>query len=333
MVIPLLSRAQDLPVLGDAASRARVVIAEDSRATVAFEAQPEIVRGMMDRALLKLTAQKDVAEAWRSMVSLKDVIGIKVYSGPGPNSGTRPPVAGAVIEELLQAGVAATNIVIWDKRLVDLRLAGFDDLAARYGVRLASSADVGYDANVYYDNPIIGTLVAGDLDFDRSGKTSGRKSYVTKLLTQDVTKIINISPLLNHNDAGVCGNLYSLALGSVDNIGRFEGSPDRLATAVPEIFAKPSLSDRVVLNITDALIAQYQGEETSLLHYSVQLNELWLSKDPVALDVLAIKELDRERHVRNLLPGEDNPDLYRNASFFLELGVGDVSKIRVDWLK
>lgn len=126
------------------------------------------------------------------------------------------------------------------------------------------------------------------LDFDRSGKTSGRDSYVTKLLTKTVTKIISIAPLLNHNDAGVCGNLYSLAMGSIDNTLRFEASPERLATAVPEIHAKRELSDHVVLNITDALIGQYQGEQTSLLHYSVELNQIWPSKDPVALDVLAI---------------------------------------------
>lgn len=94
--------------------------------------------------------------------------------------------------------------------------------------------------------------------------------------------------MLNHNDAGVCGNLYSLAMGSIDNTLRFEASPERLATAVPEIHAKRELSDHVVLNITDALIGQYQGEQTSLLHYSVELNQIWPSKDPVALDVLAI---------------------------------------------
>jgi hypothetical protein len=175
--------------------------------------------------------------------------------------------------------------------------------------------------------------VAGDLDFDRNGTKTGRKSYITKLLTRSVTKIINITPLLNHNLAGVCGNLYSLAMGSVDNTLRFEASPERLAQTVPEIFAKSELSDHVALNITDALICQYQGEQVSMLHYSTELNQIWLSKDPVALDVLAIQELDHERQERQIQPGNDNPDLYKNASFFLELGVGDPSKIRIDMVK
>ncbi len=261
------------------------------------------------------------------------MVGIKVFSGPGANSGTRPAVVGAVIEGLLKAGVPPGHIIIWDKRLLDLRLAGFDDLARRYKVRLEGAADSGFDENVYYDNPVSGTLVAGDLDFDRSGKTTGRNSYISKLLTTNITKIIMVSPLLNHNLAGVCGNLYSLAMGSVDNSRRFEASPERLATAVPEIYAKQALSDHVVLDITDALIGQYQGEQMSLLHYSTELNQIWMSKDPVALDVLAIQELDRERQDRKMEARNGNPDLYKNASYFLELGVGDPSKIRIEMVK
>ena len=47
----------------------------------------------------------------------------------------------------------------------------------------------------------------------------------------------------------------SLALGSVDNSMRFELEPARIATAVPEIYALPALSDHVVLNMMDALLA------------------------------------------------------------------------------
>jgi hypothetical protein len=329
----LSAQGTDIPAPSVPPARSLVVIAENPRATVAFEAQPAIVHTMVDNGILKLTGKSDLKKAWRTFVSPKDIVGIKVYSGPGANSGTRPAVVAAVVEGLLKSGVPASHIIIWDKRLLDLRLAGYDDLAQRYGVRLAGATDSGFDPDVFYDSSIIGSLVAGDLDFDRSGKTTGRNSYITKLLTKTVTKIISITPLLNHNFAGVCGNLYSLAMGSVDNTLRFEESPERLATAVPEIYAKPALSDHVVLNITDALIGQYQGEQMSLLHYSVELNQIWFSRDPVALDVLAIQELDRERQERKIQFSEDNPDLYKNASFFLELGVGNPAKIRIEMAK
>jgi hypothetical protein len=331
--LSLSCQGADLPASVTPTPRTRVVIAENSHATVAYVAQPDIVQGMVDRGIEKLSGKSDLKKAWLTFVSPKDIVGIKVYSSPGASSGTRPAVAEAVVEGLIQAGLPPSHIIIWDKRLVDLRLAGFDAIAQRYNIGLAAAADTGYDPDVYYDNSIIGTLVAGDYDFDHGGKTTGRYSYITRLLTKNVTKIINISPLLNHNLAGVCGNLYSLAMGSVDNTLRFESSADRLATAVPEIFAKSDLSDHVALNITDALIGQYQGEQLSLLHYSVELNQLWLSKDPVALDVMAIQELDRERQICQMEPGNDNPELYKNASFFLELGVGDPSKIKIEMAK
>ena len=138
----------------------------------------------------------------------------------------------------------------------------------------------------------------------------------------------NITPLLNHNLAGVSGNLWGLALGSVDNTIRFENDAERLATGVPEIIALPSLGDRVVLNIVDALICQYQGQEKTFLPYSAVLNQLWFSTDPVALDVLSIEELGRQRKAVNARAVKSNLELYQNASL-LEIGVSDPSHIDV----
>jgi hypothetical protein len=301
----------------------------DAQATSAFEPRPDIVKSMVDRGMLKLAEKTNVAAAWRTCVTTQDTVGIKVYSGPGPNSGTRPAVASAVIDGLLAAGLAPKQIIIWDRRKADLILAGYDDLARAKGVRLAGSSDEGYDPKVFYDNPVIGTLIAGDYDFDTNLAKTGRKSYVSKLVTQEMTRIIVVSPLLNNNAAGICGNLYSLAMGSVDNTLRFMADPSRLARAVPEIYALPALSDHVALCITDALIGQYQGEEMSLLHYSAEVNQIWLSKDPVALDAWGVQELNRERQAANVRTLGANPELLSNAAL-LELGTSDVTKVRLD---
>jgi hypothetical protein len=321
-----------VPGIGPPPARARVVQVEHPGATVAFLAQPLIVQDMVRRAILQWTGKADVKSAWLSVVSPKDVVGLKVYSGPGANSGTRPAVVEAVVQGLLQAGLPSSNIVVWDRRLVDLRLAGYPDLASRYHIRLAGSSDAGYDEKVFYNSSILGALVAGDLEFDLRGATTGSNSYVSKLVTSGLTKIISIAPLLNHNLAGVCGHLYSPAMGSVDNTMRFEMSAQQLAQAVPEIYALPPLIDHVVLNITDALICQYQGEQVSLLHYSTELNQIWISKDPVALDTLGIQELDRERQAKNIESHGDNPELYQNAAL-MEQGVCDPAKIKLEIVK
>lgn len=308
------------------------MIVEDPSATDAFEPRADRVQNIVDRGITKLTGKTTVPAAWLSLVSTNDTVGIKVFSEPGPNSGTRPAVVAAVIHGLIEAGLPPKHIVVWDKRQIDLLLAGYTDFARRFGVRVAGSAEAGYDEKVFYDTPLLGNLVWGDFEFGKKGEGVGRKSFVSKLVSTGMTKIINITPLINNNKVGVFGNLYSLASGSVDNFARFESDQGRLAQAVPEIYALPALSDRVVLNITDALICQYLGEERSLLHYSAILNQLRFSRDPVALDVLSLQELDRQRQIANVSPEKIDPELYDNAAL-LELGVSDLKKIDITRLR
>lgn len=311
------------------------MVVHDPQATDAFKPDPERVRHMTRRAITNLTGRPTPAAAWASLVNPKDVVGIKVFSMPGPDSGTRPAVVASIIEGLLEAGVRNSNIIVWDRQRADLRRAGFMELAERYHVRVEGSANAGFDEQTFYspDNPILGQLIFGDVEFGRKGEGVGRRSFVSKLLTQDITKLINVTPMLNHNSAGVTGHLYSLAFGSVDNVYRFENDLFKMSTAVPEIYALPSLSDRVILNVTDALICQYQGEHLPLLHYAKPLNELRFSTDPVALDTLSLRELEKARVTAGAKPTPgitltNQLEVLHNASLLL-LGRSDIAQIQV----
>ena len=311
---------------------ARVVIVQDDQATRDFQVQPERVGRMLERGLTNLTGQRTMRRAWLSLVTTQDVVGLKVYSKPGPLTGTRPAVVAAVLEGLLAAGLPRSHLVIWDKNLLDLRAAGFVDLARHYGVEVAASVSEGWDeTRAYGISPILGQLVAGDLEFQKTGEGVGRKSFLSKLLTHRLTRLVNISPLLNHYAAGVAGNLYGLALGSVDNTLRFENDTAALVQVVPEICALEELGDRVVLNIVDALICQYEGEFEPRLHYATALNQLRLSRDPVALDVLSVDELNDLRRFRGLDISRytNQMRIYRNASA-LWIGVSDPARINLE---
>ncbi len=313
-------------------TQARVIIVQRPGAIVAFAPQLEVVRPMIARGLTNLTGKPTLTAAWRSLVSTQDVVGLKVVSDPGPTGGTRPAVAAAVVEGLLAAGLPPQHVIVWDKHLGDLRQAGFVALHARYGVRVEGALEAGYDPTKFYDSSLLGQLVWGDSEFGKEGTGIGRKSYVSKLVSHEMTKLINLTPLLNHNLVGVNGNLYSLSMGSIDNTLRFVTSGERLATAVPEVYALPILGDRVVLNIVDALLGQYYGEDRSLLHYTFELNQLRFSTDPVALDVLSIQELEREREAAQVPAVNVDLSLYQNANL-LEIGVSDTRHIQVDWLR
>ena len=87
----------------------------------------------------------------------------------------------------------------------------------------------------------------------------------------------------------------------------------------------------MVLNVTDALIAQYAGEDRSHLHYATILNQLRFSLDPVALDVLSIQELTRQRELNHLSGVKTDLSLYQNASS-VWIGISDPTKIHVEYV-
>ena len=330
----LQAQAADGILLRSTNAPARVVIVENRKAVSDFQPDAVVVQDMVSRGLTNFTGRANVAEAWRSLVTTQDVVGIKVFSEPGEISGTRPAVVAAVIHGLLDAGMPPDHIIIWDKQTDNLRAAGFTRLAAQLGVRSSGAADAGYDPTNFYnpDTATIGSLVWGDFEFGKKGEGVGRKSFVSELVSRQITKIISVAPLLNDNVIGVSGHLYSLSMASVDNTFRFEGDAGRLAVAVPEIYALPALGDRVALNITDALIGQYEGGERGLLHYSSVPGQLWFSRDPVALDTMAVRELERERRAANAQEFTPHLEIYTNA-VLLQLGVSDPAKIQVEKIK
>src|SRR5437868_3327832 len=74
----------------------RIVLVENPKATHAFTPQPAVVSEMLRNGLTSITGKMSVAEAWRSLLASNDIVGIKVYSGPGRNSGTRISLVSAL---------------------------------------------------------------------------------------------------------------------------------------------------------------------------------------------------------------------------------------------
>ena len=313
-------------------TRAEVLVVQDPAATTFFVPNASVVRRMVERGITALGDKPTVGEAWRSLIRTNDVVGFKVTSAPGDVSGTRPVVVRALVESLKAAGHAADKIVIWDKRSSDLRNAGWYSVAQELGVRCVSSEDAGWDPDPEraYEKAVLGRLVAGDLEFSRRDDlNAGRRSYVTRLLTKELNVVIPVTPVLTHNLAGVNGQLVGLALGSIDNSLRFLNNPNLLAEAVPEICALDDVLARVAFGVSDAMVCQYRGEETVRLYNTMVLNELRFSRDPVALDAVALEDLTRARKASPYTVDKQfETDVYVNAEL-LELGVSDLKRIDV----
>ena len=100
-----------LLLLTGSVASAQVIAVHDPNATDAFRARPDTIRAMVNCGITNLIGTNSLRDAWRSIVSGQETIGIKVFSTPGPNSGTRSSVVAAVIEGLIAGGIAPKRIV------------------------------------------------------------------------------------------------------------------------------------------------------------------------------------------------------------------------------
>jgi uncharacterized protein (DUF362 family) len=268
------------------------------------------------------------------------VVGIKVNPIGRAILSTKPEVVDVVIEGLLEAGVPKANIVIWDRRLVQLEEAGFT--AARFpGIRILGTEMKGPNGD-YYDDK--GELWARD-NIDREALpyvadvtmsynkdtlpfmiNEGKESYFTRTVTEKVTKIVNVPILKNAGDTTTCC-LKNLSYGSLSNTSRLHKI---WMKSVAEPCAFPVLRDKVVLNVVDGLQACYDGGPGANSKFIYDASVLLLGTDPVAVDAVAHDIIVKERMARGVQQVEA-----KGRSAFLELaeglglGVADRDKIEI----
>ncbi len=83
-----------------------ILVVENVHATSTFTPQRGPVAEMMRAGILSITGKSTVPAAWLSLLTLQDIVGIKVCSAPGRVSGTRPEGCGSPgIPALIEAGI------------------------------------------------------------------------------------------------------------------------------------------------------------------------------------------------------------------------------------
>lgn len=269
-----------------------------------------IVQQIVDNLVMAVTGQPTVAAAWGSLVSKTDRVGIKVSAAGGSVSGTNPEVVDAIVSGLTSAGLSPSQIVVWDRNLEDLVAAGYRRDGTRYQLRWINPAN-GYDQHAQVTAPVLGKLIWGDSGFVSKGglrfadllepnEKLSNKSYYAKILTTEVTKIINVPSLADSFLTGVNGALANLTLPNLDNWRRFTRPPLYGDPYLAEIYADPMIHDKVVLTILDGLFLQYAGGPFANPGFTVENFTLYASRDPIALDATAMQLIDEFREPSKL---------------------------------
>ncbi len=314
-----------------------VIMVERPGAVQDFTVDPQQVRQMVNRALLVLTSAPDIGTAWTRLgITPRDVVGIKITTAGGPAFCTHHPLVQAICDGLQAAGLPRSQIIIWDKFQDKMVPAGYVPRAAgdKEAAIGAVVPDNNYDPAVFYRNGMIGNLIWGDYQFSASLNSfdfdSNRllsRSYYTKFVTQICTKLINV-PVLSYNEYfGIDGCLSSMALGSVDNNRRFQGPPTYGDPPIDEIFNQNFIRRKVVVHILDALVAQCAGGPTFNPQFCQAFGALYVGRDPVAIDSLALPRLEGMRRQMNLV-SVGNLSSYVKSAAVLSLGTTDRRRIQ-----
>jgi uncharacterized protein (DUF362 family) len=154
----------------------------------------------------------------------------------------------------------------------------------------------------------------------------GKSSYFTKIVTETVTKIVNV-PILKNAGATTTCCLKNLSYGALSNTSRLH---KLWMQSVAEPCAFPVLRDKVVLNIVDGLQACYDGGPGANPKFIYDANVLLFGTDPVAVDAVAHDIIVKERMAR----GTQQVDAGGRSAFLniaegLGLGVAARDKIKI----
>ncbi len=301
-----------------------------------YKTNARAVHAMVDRLVLAATGQPDIAKAWASLVAPNDKIGIKISAAGGELFTTHHDVVSAIVDGLVAAGHPRSSIVVWDRSISGIKGAGYKPGAEGYQLRAIAPRD-GYDAKAVFSAPLLGKLIWGDVDYKSDkGKmpmlpdteNTSNVSHFSKILANDVTKIINVPVMSNSTTNGIAGCLYNVTISNIDNWRRFAQGSGFGAESVALIYSNPMVAPKVVFNLMDGLLAQYGGGPQSQPNFAIHHATLYASKDPVALDAVALKRLEEWRAHANFPPIGPLAG-YVQVAGQLGLGNSDTSRIEV----
>ncbi|HDR17128.1 MAG TPA: DUF362 domain-containing protein [Desulfobacteraceae bacterium] len=119
---------------------------------------PDAVHRAFATGLKELTGEKTLENAWSSLVSPEDVVGIKINCIAAPRISSSIQSINETIAGLKSAGVKENNIIVWDHMDRAFQRTGLDINRGTTGIRVHGSSDKsavtipwteGYDRNVY----------------------------------------------------------------------------------------------------------------------------------------------------------------------------------------
>jgi uncharacterized protein (DUF362 family) len=267
----------------------RVIEVRDSKAIVSNRVSQPIVRGLLERAITELTGEKSARDAWANFVEPKDVVGIKINPSGAPACCSSPELIREIISSVRAVGVPARNIVVYDRYSYEMDIGGYQALLPTevriVGIQDAFTSGIaGYEPTVYCDANFFGEWET--------------RSYMARIVSHEVTKIINVPTMKDHSASGVTGALKNLAYGTFNNVARTHQAPHTFTNPLIGLMCSVEpLRSKAVLHIMDSMRQVWHGGPlTQVQEFIEQPGILIVTTDPVAMDTVELEAIEKKRH-------------------------------------
>ncbi len=270
-------------------------------------------------------------------------VGLKIYTNSGPGLATPVPLVRAVVGSLENRGYSREDVFLVDVSRYRLRQAGFlprsDSADPSFEGSPVYALEDGtfYDPDWFYESALpprtdFRRLPRLDVDLAGDDEAVGedRKSYLPYPLLHDVDFWINLPRFTDHPTLGINGALLNATLWNAGNTSRFLNSRSTGPVAAAEMAAIPELRRTWVLNLATLESFQFIGGPAFRSLYTSSVSELWMSADPVLLDALVARKMNRERRARGF--GELD-EFLSLLEFAAQLGVGRNDPDGAEWVR
>jgi len=316
----------------------QVVLVTSSKSVVDDEPVEKEAYLMIEKAVKELSGKKDIKKAWRTFVSPGEKIGLKVNPVAGKILSTSHAVTKSVVKQLIESGIDKKDIVIWDRREMELIDTGFT--TDNYpGIRIMGT-ECKDSAGSFYDKE--GKLYGeknidkdwyywADVEEEYDSETipyminTGKYSYFTKIVTREVDKIINI-PILKNAGGSITNAMKNLAFGSISNTGRLH--KELWNETCAEVCAFAPLRDKLVLNICDGLRGCFNGGPGANPQFICNYNSILVSSDPVAIDRIGY-DIIAEKRIAEGIQKAATPEVLTFLTMSKALGLGESEKEKI----
>ncbi|MGB9006256.1 MAG: DUF362 domain-containing protein [Candidatus Aminicenantales bacterium] len=266
-------------------------------------------RRAMEAGLRELTGAGRAVEAAGRLFSRSDRAGIKINAIAGRSLTTKPETSLALAGLLTDAGLPASNIIIWDRTNRELKEAGY-----KLNLALGGPKVMGTDTNGFgYESEI------------SSHRTIG--SLFSTLLTRNITASISLALLKDHGMAGVTAGMKNY-YGAVHNPNKYHDSGCN--PYIADLLDTPEVKSKHKLTILDCLLVQYHRGPSHHARWAERLETILFSLDPVAADSAGWTIIERLRAGAGLpsLKEDGREPIYLDTAERLGLGNARPENIR-----